>query len=230
MQVEKNTHLELCLLSVICDRDRIKVVEDALEKHKMFFSLMTLGRGTANSKILSYLGLGETEKAIFCCVLPKEEAIKTNAEIDKTLEFEKPGQGISFTVKLDNGCYRKPVHFMDGENEEEHMQKEAVHDLIMIVLNRGYCEDVMDAAREVGAMGGTVMHARGCGSASVEKFFGMVIAPEKELIWMVTTKALSPDIMAAVSEKTGPETDAGAVSFSISVNDVHGINLSKLDV
>ena len=230
MSLEKNTHLELCLLNVICDRDRIKVVEDALEQHKTFFSLMTLGKGTANSKILSYLGLGETEKAVFCCVMPKEEAVKTNVEIDKVLEFAKPGRGISFMAKLDSGCYHKPLQFADGENKEEHMQKEAAHDLIVVVLNRGYSEDVMDVAREAGAMGGTVMHARASGEQGLEKFFGMVIAPEKEILWMVTQKVLSEPIMTAIAEKAGPETDAGAVSFTITVNDVHGINLLPVDV
>jgi len=230
MQFEKNTHLELCLLNVICDRDRIKVVEDALEQHKAFCSLVTLGRGTANSKILSYFGLGETEKAVFSCIMPKEEAVKTNEEIDKTLEFAEPGRGISFMTKIENGCYHKPVELAAGENEEENMQKESAHDLVVVVLNRGYCEDVMDAARAAGAVGGTIMHARESGVPGAEKFFGMVIAPEKEMIWMVTRKELSADIMAAIAGKTGPETEAGAVSFTITVNDVHGINLAPMEV
>jgi len=230
MHLEQNKHLELCLLSVICDRDRSSIVEDALEKYKTFFSLVTFGKGTANSKILSYLGLGETEKAVFRCVLPKEEAVKLNAEINEALEFAKPGRGISFTVKIDNGCYQKPVQFLSEGNKEEHMHKDAVHDLIIVVLNRGYCEDVMEAASAAGATGGTVMNARGCGMSGMDKFFGVVIAPEKEVIWIVATKDSSPDIMAGIAEKTGPTTDAGAVSFTITVNDVHGINLSRIEV
>jgi len=230
MQMESNTHLALTLFCVICDRDRIPDVEDVLKRHKTFFSLVTYGRGTANSGILSYFGLGETEKAVFCCVLPKQDAIAAGQELDKEFEFAKPGKGISFMVKIDNGCYRKPVRFPGDDNKEEHMQNDTEHDLIIVVLNRGYCEDVMDAARGAGATGGTVMNARGCGAAGIEKFFGMVIAPEKELVWMVTTKEAAPDIMAAIADKAGPSSDAGAVSFSINVERVQGINLNRIDV
>ena len=229
MQIEKNTHLALCLLGIVCDRDRIKDVETALAQHKTFFSLVTFGMGTANSKILSYLGLGETEKGVFLCVLPREETVKVLDEVDVTLELTMPGQGIAFMMEIENGCYKKPVQFVN-EDGEANMQNDAAHDLVITVLNRGYCEDVMDVARAAGATGGTVLNARGCGAAGAEKFFGMVIAPEKEMIWIVTPKGVSCEIMAAIAESVGPMTDAGAVSFTMPVSHVRGINFKKLDM
>ena len=61
MQLEKHSYLEISLLCVICDRDKRQKVTDILEKHDSLFSLVSFGKGTANSKTLSYLGLGETE-------------------------------------------------------------------------------------------------------------------------------------------------------------------------
>jgi len=230
MHLEQNKQLELCLLCVICDRDRLKVVEDVLKNRKMFFSTITYGKGTASSRILNYLGLGETEKAVFCCFIHREEAEKASVEVDKVLELAKPGHGILFMAGIDSGCYQKPVAFATEENKEGNTQMDALHDLIIVVLNRGYCEDVMESARGAGATGGTVMNARGCGAASLEKFFGMVIAPEKELIWIVTKKSVTTDIMAAIAANVGPGTDASAVSFSLTVNNLQGINLEGLAV
>ena len=47
------------------------------------------------------------------------------------------------------------------------------HELIMAIMNEGYSDTVMDAARSAGAGGGTVLHAKGTGRARAEKFFGV---------------------------------------------------------
>ena len=57
-----------------------------------------------------------------------------------------------------------------------------MHDLILTIVERGYADDVMDAAKAAGARGGTILHARGTGSKEAEKFFGIIVQPEKELI------------------------------------------------
>jgi nitrogen regulatory protein P-II 1 len=55
-------------------------------------------------------------------------------------------------------------------------------DLIMTIVNRGYADQVVDAARSAGAHGGTVFYARGTGVQEVEKFFAISIHPEKEVV------------------------------------------------
>ena len=54
------------------------------------------------------------------------------------------------------------------------------HELIMAIMNEGYSDTVMDAARSAGAGGGTVLHAKGTGRARAEKFFGVSLADEKD--------------------------------------------------
>ena len=55
------------------------------------------------------------------------------------------------------------------------------HELIVVILNEGYADLVMDAARAAGAGGGTVLHAKGTGSKRGEKFFGVSLADEKDM-------------------------------------------------
>ena len=55
-------------------------------------------------------------------------------------------------------------------------------ELIITIINRGFSEDVVDAAKSAGAQGGTVLHARGTGVHEAEKFFGISIQPEKEMV------------------------------------------------
>ena len=56
---------------------------------------------------------------------------------------------------------------------------EIAHDLIVVIANQGSTDLVMDAAREAGATGGTVIHAKGTGTDLVRKFFGVSIASEQ---------------------------------------------------
>ena len=53
-------------------------------------------------------------------------------------------------------------------------------ELVIVLVNTGFTGLVMDAAREQGAHGGTVVHARGTGNKEMEKRFGLIITPENE--------------------------------------------------
>ena len=45
------------------------------------------------------------------------------------------------------------------------------YEVIICIVNAGYSELVMDAAKEVGARGGTVIHAKGTANKEAEQFF-----------------------------------------------------------
>jgi nitrogen regulatory protein PII len=226
MRLEKHSHLAMSLLCVVCDWDRHGKVVDILEKNEAFFNLVSYGNGTASSKMLNYLGLDEARKAVCLSVLTADTAREVMDALDKKLKMEKPGRGISFIVEVEQGCYHRPVEFVKDTNGGIAMQQDSGHSLIMVVLNRGYTEEVMEAARASGATGGTVLHARGCGMCGMgepQKFFGMTIAPEKEMLIILAQAEISGDIMAGIAEKAGPSTEAGAVSFSLPVSAVRGI-------
>lgn len=223
MHREKHKPLPLSLFCVICDKEKSGKVTGTLEGHKAYFSLVLHGHGTANSKILGYLGLGQTEKRVFMSVMPAGVARDVLHHMDEVLQFKKPGHGVAFISKIHEGCYHRLVEIPNDDAEGETMQTASGKDLIMVIVNRGYTEEVMEAARSAGATGGTVLHARGCGLQGAEKFFGVTIQPEKEMIMILATDDVSCGIMEEIAHKTGPETDAGAVSFSMPVGSVKGI-------
>ena len=45
------------------------------------------------------------------------------------------------------------------------------YEMILCIVNTGFSETVMDAAKEEGARGGTVIHARGTANKEAEQFF-----------------------------------------------------------
>lgn len=72
------------------------------------------------------------------------------------------------------------------------------HELILTIINRGYADLVMDAAKNAGASGGTIVHARGTGIHEAEKFFGIIVQPEKEIVLILTEREKKNEIMTAI--------------------------------
>ena len=50
---------------------------------------------------------------------------------------------------------------------------------ILAIVNNGYSDIAMDAAKACCAKGGTILHGRGTISKEAEKFFQISIQPEK---------------------------------------------------
>ena len=84
---------------------------------------------------------------------------------------------------------------------------------------------VMDAARDAGAYGGTVIHAKGTGMEQAEKFMGVSLAAEKEMIFIVAKKEQKNQIMQAIMEKAGLDSKAKSIVFSLPVTDTAGLRL-----
>ena len=96
-------------------------------------------------------------------------------------------------------------------------------DLIVAIVNRGFSDLVMDAARAAGASGGTILHGRGTGVHEAEQFFGIAIQPEKEIVLIVVQRARRQAVMQAICTAAGLFTEGRGMSFSLPVDEVAGI-------
>lgn len=97
------------------------------------------------------------------------------------------------------------------------------HELICVILNEGFSDLVMAAARPAGATGGTVLSGKGTGARESEKFLGISLASEKDVVLIVAESRRKAAIMKAIVQGAGPGTDAGAICFSLPVTGVEGL-------
>ena len=97
------------------------------------------------------------------------------------------------------------------------------HECIVCIVNSGYSETVMEAAREAGAGGGTVLGARGTATKDAEKFFGITVHPEKEIIMILVTKEIRDAVLHALYQKVGLQTKGQGIAFALPVDAVVGI-------
>ena len=106
------------------------------------------------------------------------------------------------------------------ESAQKNLSPKFDKELLLVIANRGYVDNVMQVAREAGATGGTVIHARGTGAGDSEKFFGVTVGSEKEMIFIVTEKEKRNVIMQAIMKKAGASSKAGSVIFSLPVTEI----------
>ena len=191
-------------------------------------SYTSYGHGTASSAVLSAFGLERAEKAVIHTVIVDELFPKIKRELERRFVIDVPGTGIVFLVPLSAVGGKRQLQLLLGDQtflkEEESTLKNTEQELIIVISNQGYSEQIMDAARSARAGGGTVIHAKGTGGKT-EKFFGFVLAEEKEMHYIVVPVSNRDAVMKAIMDQAGMRTKAQAVCFALPVTAVAGMRL-----
>lgn len=103
------------------------------------------------------------------------------------------------------------------------MNEQFNHEVIFCIVNAGFSDAVMDAAREFGAKGGTVLHARGTANPEAEELFNITVQPEKEIVVIIVKSEQKDPILKNLYQKVGLKTPGYGIAFSMPVTDVVGI-------
>lgn len=219
----------LYLMTTIVDRKIVNKYIELYQENDLHVMYLTLGFGTAANDILDYLGLESTEKAVAYSVLEAQSWENIKKQLQKKLQIDAPGGGIAYIVPLSSVGGKKTLQFLlesqDYKKEEESTLQNTVHELVVVIAEQGYTELIMDAARSAGAYGGTVIHAKGTGMEAADKFMGVSLAAEKEIIYIVTKKDQKNAIMQAIMQNAGTNSKAKAITFSLPVTDTAGLRL-----
>jgi nitrogen regulatory protein PII len=224
----------------IVNWDKAETISRVFEEEHVRFHFISKGRGTASSEIHDLLGIGATDKALIVCVEQEVLVPVLLKEVRKRLGYHTPGAGIAFVIPLSGintpllRVFKESVNKNEkinlndeGETMPSGKKTAAVinNDLIIAVINHGYSEEFMNVAREAGASGGTVVHARGLTHEGPVKFFGIAVQEEKEIVLVLTSREKKLPIMEAVSRSCGITTKAEGLIFSLPVENVMGLNL-----
>ncbi len=221
---------DLRLLIVIIQRESDEIFTSFFREHGVVSLFGALCRGTAGRKLLSLLGLEEAEKALLFTMLQRKKAMRLMAQMVSELGLDMPGQGIALTLPVASiGGASSLKYLTENQNiiigEVTDMQEKQAfqYELIVAIAERGHVDTVMDAARAAGAMGGTIIHAKGTNPHADDTFFGMSLADEKEMLLIVTAARDKGALMRAIMDKAGVASPAHTVMFSLPVESVAGL-------
>ena len=198
-----HTNSPVKMLVSIVDRGRGANLTAYYNKKYPHTSFLAMGVGTASTAIMDMLGL------------------------DSAFTMRLTGIGsLLHAALMQSGDIPTPLLASDANAEPKRkenlneMTLDNAYSLILAVAEPGYTEQIMEAARDAGATGGTVMHARGVGHGAAEHFLSLTIQPEKEIISILTPSDKRIPIMRAINEKYGLRSEAKAMILSLPVEDL----------
>ncbi|MDR0919374.1 MAG: hypothetical protein LBM93_09050 [Oscillospiraceae bacterium] len=221
-------------LFAIVPAGKAKKVFFALRETDIKHAIAFKAKGTAAKHWLEIFSISPEKD--FVLSFAQHKITSTALEkISKTLDMQNPGHGISFTVPMSGvSGLRTFAYFASLEEipekseltssvevEEKIMNYE--YDVIFTVVNQGHSDEVVLAAKEAGAGGGTVLSAHGIGDSETAKFFGIIIQPEKDVVVTLVPSAIRKKVMLAIRENAGLSKKGKGISFSMPVNSVVGL-------
>ena len=217
------------LLISIVNRGEDERLCELLNDFSVALTFSVQGMGTARSTVLNYLGIGTSEKAVMFSLIPESDEQAVLDEISNKMSLYLVGRGISFTVPLSavseivaNGITSAAAaKTVDGRKIMK--DNERNYDLIVVIVAEGYVDDAMEAARNAGAAGGTIIRARSLANAKAEQFIGISIREEAEVLLILAQREGKLAIMDAVSKSAGLKTEAGGMLFSLPVDRTVGV-------
>lgn len=91
---------KLKLLVTVVDRSKTLFYVDLLEQFEVNMQTVLLGKGTATSETLHYLGLSETEKTVILSFVREDRIKEIMQVLQEKFEKVKNGKGIAYTIPL----------------------------------------------------------------------------------------------------------------------------------
>ena len=222
---------EFSLMVTITNKVNVERFQRLYNEYGATVSFLSYGSGTATSTVLNTFGLERAEKGILHTVIVDDIFPKLRRELERKFIIDVPGTGIVFLIPLSAVGGKRQLELLTGNQEflkgGETALKNTEQELIVVISNQGYSDKIMNAARSAKAGGGTVIHAKGTGKKS-EKFFGFVLAEEKEMHYIVVPTDHRDAVMRAIMDQAGIRTKAQAICFALPVTAVAGMRLIKL--
>jgi nitrogen regulatory protein P-II 1 len=103
------------------------------------------------------------------------------------------------------------------------VSEEVSFQLIVAIVAQGRASKIMAAAKEAGAEGGTIVRGRGSGIHESDRFFGVPIEPEKDILLVLIERNRTDGVLKAIV-KAGKLNEPGkGIAFVLNVPRIEGI-------
>ncbi len=202
-----------------------------LNKNECATSFILSGKGTYSNDFYNVLGVGDEKKDVICSFVRLSKWHDLRSELNERFKTSKLSSGIAWMAPLTKLAGLSAYKYLtnadrasDITTEEENMEQNLGYEAVFAIVNDGYTDLVVSASREAGARGGTIINGRGTGNKDIEKFYGIVITPEKKIVMILVPKEIRDDVLVAINNAVGFGTKGQGIAFSLPLSDVVGIS------
>ncbi|MEZ0481703.1 P-II family nitrogen regulator [Planococcus sp. SSTMD024] len=190
--------------------------------------------GIGRNEKPTFLGLPAThEKDVVFIAVDGEIELAVAEAISHAGKLGKSGYGLGFTIHLSQ--LLGVPHLTDREDDRkkkrgvEKMPEPKDFQLIVTIVNSGDSGQVVKAAAEAGAEGGTILEGRGTGVNEQKKFMNFTIDPEKDVVLTLVPSAFAEKVVASIEQAVDLDAPGKGIAFLIDVENVFGVNHSSLN-
>ncbi len=193
---------------------------------------IVLGMGGRFNEKGSFLGISVLpEKEIILTIIDENNWEEVWPQISDLCNITSKQRGFAFTLNLtgvSGVCH--PCALTGTVVEAEEKRRSEMKDgnnqynLIVTILNKGDSELALNASKNAGARGGTIIFGRGTGIHEKAKLFGINIEPEKEIVLTLIERENTSKVLNAIVNETGLDKPGKGIAFILDVEAVAGIS------
>lgn len=219
----KNSN-RISLLFSIITRGKSKPYIDMLNSKSISFNMQMAAFGTAPSEMMDVFGLGSNDKDVVLSLATEKSVNSLLSVVGSDLTSNSKYGGLMMVLslsainRLTAEIVKKGVKDNTDEGVENEMRNEHKHQLIIISVNQGYTDEVMQTARKAGATGGTIIRARQVGVELFEEFGVTGVSDENEIITILAPISKAEEIMNDVNSAHGMNTECKGTVFALPVD------------
>ena len=225
---QQNLKRVMMLLSIV-ESGKGKELIETLNEKNISLHFQSVGQGTAPTEMMDIFGLGSNRKDVIFSFA--NETIIKNLMLHFGDNFSSYSKykglmmvlGLSSMNRLIVGLLNHNVMDVDTEGEESKMKNSHNHSLVMIAVEQGYTDEVMEVAKRAGATGGTVIKGRLAENERISELANIQIADEREIIFILAPNAVSQQIMDEVNKVYGLKSDAHGILWTVPVDKAYKI-------
>lgn len=194
------TERSFSLLIIIVNRGKgSKILKYAGEQGVHDASCL-LGKGTINNKMLQMFEMNEVDKEIIFIMVASDREDEILNQLNMKFRLDKRNQGIAFTLPLEG--IMKIKKDTSAKWRSDSLEKNTALDyaMLLIIVDKGKSERVIQISQDNGYFGGTIIKARGsAGEQNV--LLDMLVEPEKEAVLMLMEKRASDHLASLLFER-----------------------------
>ena len=211
----------LCIVLTIVERGAGQKIAKVYEQYGVGMHYRVSGEGTASSDLLNILGIGTSERDVLISPAPRGGAEELVDRIHKDGISDVRAKGILCVLPLNAASARVAGALLSSQTEQKEeeisMNGNMKQSMILIAVDQGYTEAVMNTAKAEVARGGTVIRSHILRSEEHASFGGPTFAGERELIMIVASQGERNAIMESVDRIHGGENEAHAILYSLPI-------------
>ncbi len=215
-------HSRVQVLTLILTSEQCAALSKQTRKHHISATKI-LAKGTVASHFLKRLGITSDRREMVNILLSRDDALEFLNILHDKLQMNKPGHGIAYLTDV-LACIGTHNGTQISLEETASLNPEgSMYHKITVIVERGKSEEVMEAAREAGARGGTILHGRGSTGKDARTIFGMEIEPEKEIIIILTPVKITQQVFDAIAVRMDIEAPGKGIMYIEPLAETRGL-------